>query len=147
MHKTPMRQPHRLSVLLMFVVVMSYPVVVQAMPESFIVEYTVRFGKYDKRAYTYVEGLRHGTIDWPDGSSDRYSTPVVLIYPDKKDGNGFGWVDIPTTSYFLLYTDTDGNTTGGIRSPSRPSMTQAGEPAGAPTGVYGGTDATFFPER
>ena len=47
-----MRQPHRLSVLLMFVVVMSYPVVVQAMPESFVVEYAVRFGKYDKRAWT-----------------------------------------------------------------------------------------------
>ena len=104
MQKTPMRQPHRLSVFLMFVVVMSYPLVVQAMPESFVVEYAVRFGKYDKRAYTYVEGLLHGTIDRPDGSSDRYSTPVVLIYPDKKkDGNGFGWVDIPTTSYFLLY--------------------------------------------
>jgi hypothetical protein len=37
MHNTSMRQPHRLSVLLMFAVVMSYPVVAQAMPESLVV--------------------------------------------------------------------------------------------------------------
>ena len=54
MHQTPMRQQHRLSLLLMFVVVMSYPLVVQAMPESFLVDYAVRFGKYDKRARSSV---------------------------------------------------------------------------------------------
>ena len=56
MQKTPMRQQHRLSVFLMFVVVMSYPLVVQAMPESFVVEHAVRVGKYDKRAYNTLKG-------------------------------------------------------------------------------------------
>ena len=50
-----------------------------------------------------------------------------------------------TTSGWVFNTDADGNTTGGVRPPSMPSITHAGEPAGAPTGVYGGTDAAFVP--
>jgi hypothetical protein len=77
-----------------------------ATPNSFVADYVVEnFGHFNGRKYTYVEGLLHGTVHRADGSVDAYSTPVVLIYPRAKDGNGFGWVDVPVGSYFLRYPD------------------------------------------
>jgi hypothetical protein len=78
--------------------------------------------------------LRGGFIHLHDWISEG-KNPPASVYVDGQR----------TTSGWVFSTDSDGNTTGGVRPPSTPSMTPAGEPAGAPTGVYGGTNATFFP--
>jgi hypothetical protein len=99
------RQKCHLRVFLTFAVLMSWPLMAEATPTSFVAEYVKNFGKYNHRNYIYVEGLLNGTVNRQDGGVDSYSTPVVLIYPEDRDGNDFGWVDMPVGSYFLLYPD------------------------------------------
>jgi hypothetical protein len=51
------------------------------------------------------------------------------------------YLDGQRTTSWAFNVDADGNTTGGIRPPSMTSTTAQGEPAGAPEGVYGGTES------
>jgi hypothetical protein len=61
-------------------------------------------GSYEGRPYRWAAGTMEGTVAREDGTTGRYRVPIALSYPDR-DGNGFGFVDIPANNDFTNYTD------------------------------------------
>ena len=82
-----------------------------------VVEDSGPMGTFGGRDYLWVTAHMEGTVARDDGTTGHYRVPVQLYYPDR-NGNGFGFVDVPNNADFASFFDE--NAAFGKRQVFRP---------------------------